>query len=157
VKHVLSIDPGGVGGHTGVAYGKYGPRTPYTLVDYAHVPEGVVGFREYFPHTDSVGLTATHMILVEDFEDFGVRGADRSPLKIIGACEYLWGGSEEFHLVRPIDRKFVSDDVMKALGAYVPGGHHRDVTEAARHAVAWLVKNNHQPTIKIGWPHAERF
>ena len=155
---ILSIDPSGIGGHTGIAFGSTGDDHdfPYTLVHHWHVSDEIDGLRKWLTHYGDI--PDDWVILVEDFEDFGIRGADWTPLRLVGALQYLFGDRENFHLVRPAARKFVSDESMHSLGAYVAGGHHRDATEAARHAVAWLVsKQKHLPTIEKGWPHAERF
>lgn len=163
--YILSIDPGGIGGHTGIALGEYTDTEPYRLVYHEHVPDDLVGFVQWLK--DHVVAGEPPMVqfnghwypagevLMEDFEDFGIRGADWTPLKLIGAAAYVFG--DALTMRRPIDRKIVSDDTMKLLGAYVPGGHHRDATEASRHAVAYLLKNRHLPTIEKGWPNAERF
>lgn len=167
---ILSIDPGGIGGHTGIAFGFYSDDSPYQLVGHAHLSDDIQGFCDWLHlnivTTDGHLGPIHHMnvrgnwhpidyAIMENFEDFGVRGADWTPLELIGAAKYVFG--DDLIMRRPIDRKAVSDDAMKALGAYVPGGHHRDATEAARHAVAWLMKQGHKPTIQKGWPHAKRF
>lgn len=162
---VLSVDPAGIGGHSGVALGYYSDTEPYTLVAYEHVDNLVHGMVGWLKH--NVKVTPRRVVftptgeqiddvIVENFVDFGIRGADWSPLKVIGAVEgYL---HPHVPILRtPGQRRSVSDEGMKALGAYVAGGHHRDVTESARHAVAWLIGQGHKPTIDKGWPNVEHF
>lgn len=45
----------------------------------------------------------------------------------------------------------VSDTVLKRLGAYTTAGHHHDEREAIRHAVWYVKKQKHVPTLKAGW------
>lgn len=164
MPNVLSIDPAGVGGDTGIALGYYDHSTPYTLTYSEHVSGGVQGVHKWFKSHMNGKIFYTpdlcvnvDKVLLEDFEEFGIMGADHYPLRILGALEVLF---TEIPVIfrSPIARKFVTDDMMKNLGAYVAGGHHRDVTEAARHAVAWVIQTErHVPTIKAGNPNVEHF
>lgn len=151
-KNYVGIDPGGFGGETGIVWVSVEEDTPATLHAYWAVPDLVDGFTEWFnTHGRKIDWGETH-VLVENFEDFGIRGADWSPLKVIGATEALIKPSAgDFTLVRPIDRKWVTNDAMRSLDMYVKGGHHRDVTEAARHVVSYLsVNERHKPTMMKG-------
>lgn len=140
--YVLSIDPGGEsggGGETGIALGAFSDDSPYTLDQYWAIPAGVDSFRDWY---DSNHLSPD-FVLCEDFIQWK-SAADISPLKVVGAVQFVW---PQVLLRRAGQRRIITDDQMKALGAYVAGGHHRDVTEAARHGVAWLVKDQrHTPT-----------
>ena len=138
---ILSIDPAGESGETGIVLGRYTESDPYTIEDYWALPAGVRPFRLWL--ADNPHIQRMSNVLCEDFIMWN-KVADPSPLKLIGAVQYVWPDV----ILRPAGRRsFITDDQMKLLGAYIAGGHHRDVTEAARHAVAWLVKDRkHGPT-----------
>lgn len=148
MPYVLSIDPAGEsgkGGETGIARGYFDDETPYYLTDHWAIPSGVDAFREWFNANDWDFLLIDY-VLCEDFVLWN-KVADPSPLRVIGAAQFVW---PDVILRRAGQRSFITDDQMKSLGAYIAGGHHRDVTEAARHAVAWLVKDmKHVPTQKV--------
>lgn len=146
--HILSIDPGGKGGETGVSIGHFSNTEPYSLEDYIALPSGPVAFMDWY----SVNLDyEIDVHIVEDFIQWEPR-SDPSPLELIGLCKWLFQDSEVYF--RPANKKsIIKDNHLKTLGAYVPGGHHRDVTESVRHAVAWLVKDKrHLPTMKVLYP-----
>lgn len=147
MTYLLSIDPAGEsgnGGETGIVLATYSDTDPYTVQDYWALPAGVRPFRLWLEDNDH--LKRLSSVICEDFIMWN-KVADPSPLKLIGAVQYVWPNV----ILRPAGRRsFVTDDQMKLLGAYIAGGHHRDVTESARHAVAWLVKDQkHVPTQKV--------
>lgn len=146
MNYLLTIDPAGEsggGGHTGVVLAKYDDDTPYTIIDYWHLTAGVNSFRMWLREAN---LPEDLTVICEDFVQWNP-AADISPLKLIGAVQYIWPNV----ILRQAGRRsFITDDQMKALGAYIAGGHHRDCTESARHGVAWLVKvKRHKPTQKV--------
>ena len=147
MRYVLAIDPGGEsgkGGETGIALGQYGPSVPYQLVDYWAIPAGVDAFMIWFKRHTQVIEQST--VICENFITYKAN-VDFSPLKLIGAVQAL---IPDAILQAPQKRLIITPDQLKLLDAYIPGGHHRDVTEAIRHGVAWLVKDQkHMPTQKV--------
>lgn len=147
MSQLLTIDPGGEsgnGGETGIVLARYDDNTPYTIEDYWAIPAGVNPFRLWL--NDNEHLRQMHTVICEDFVKWN-NAADISPLRLVGAVQYVW----PWVILRQAGRRsFITDDQMKALNAYIPGGHHRDVTESARHGVAWLVKDKkHGPTQRV--------
>lgn len=148
-KTVLGIDPGGKGGDTGVVFISYSDTQPATLVDSVAVHDGFDGFCEWwsdFTRRNEIPDT----VVVETFVNYGRPGADLSPLLIEGVVRYFYPEA----VLSPASgkNKSVPDAVLKRLGVYMPGDHHRDRTEAARHVVRWLRNQNHIPTLRAGWP-----
>lgn len=146
-KKILSIDPAGEsggGGETGIVLAEYGDDTPYTIVDYWAIPSGVNAFRLWL--NDNEALKRLDTVICEDFIQWK-QTSDPTPLKVIGAVQLTWPRV----ILRPAGRRsWVTDEQMKLLNAYIAGGHHRDVTEAARHAVSWLAKDQkHVPTQRV--------
>lgn len=147
MRYLLTIDPGGEsggGGETGIAFGEYSPSVPYKLVDYWAIPAGVEAFKIWFDrHRREVDMST---VICENFVTYKAN-VDFSPLKLIGAIQVL---IPDVILQVPQKRRIITPEQLKLLGAYVPGGHHRDVTEAVRHGVAWLIKDQkHLPTQKV--------
>jgi len=156
---ILSIDPAGMGtGETGIALGYYSDTEPYRLVETWAVPDNLDGFRVWFKkytrmHGSALILgddvARVDVVICEQWVDRNIRGADRSPLLIEGAVRFLWPSV----VLQPASGKntAVSDAVLKKLGVYTEGGHHRDITEATRHAVWYCKKIKHVPTLRAGW------
>lgn len=149
MSRILSIDPGGKGGDTGIVLIEYDDTQPATLVDSWAVHDGFDGFCQWwFDYTSGNDLHVDYHI-VETFVNYGRPGADLSPLLIEGVVRYTYPDA----VLSPASGKntAVPDAVLRRLGLYIPGDHHRDRTEAARHAVRWLKSNKHIPTLKAGW------
>lgn len=156
--NMLVIDPGGAGkGETGIVYlwlGMDGELPPEVLNSWA-VPDGLEGFREWA--TSPAGhfpLNTVDFVVCETFVNRNIPGADLTPVLIEGAVRYLRPDT----ILQPAAGKntAVPDEVLKRLGLYDlgTGDHHQDRREAARHAVWFLKKNKHLPTLKKGWPRA---
>ena len=144
---ILSIDPGGKGGDTGIVYLGYTETSPPTLVNSWAVGDGLSGFHDWWM---KIGWSLrTHTVIVEQFVHFKAVQIETTPILIEGAARFLFPDA----ILSPASGKntAVSDDVLKRLGLYFPGDHHRDRTEAARHAVRWLKNQRHVPTLKGGW------
>lgn len=136
---ILGIDPGM---RTGVALLDVPNDKPPALIFHEEISGGLSGFHEWWdlrPEYD--------VLVVEDYiPRRGVPG-NVEPLRIIG---YLHPYGPV--LQAPAGRKqAVSDDVLKRLGLHLPGEPHRNEREAVRHAVWWLKKQRHLPTLKSGW------
>lgn len=144
---ILSIDPGGKGGDTGIVYLRCDDNNPPTVLATWAVHDGFDGFCEWW--ANRAGHLSPTVVIVETFVNYGRPGADLSPLLIEGVVRYTYPDA----VLSPASGKntAVPDAVLKRLGLYTPGDHHRDRTEAARHAVRWLKSSKHIPTLKAGW------
>ena len=127
---------------TGVALLDVPSTKPPALISHEEVSGGLSGFHEWWDLRPSYDV-----LVVEDYiPRRGVPG-NQEPQRIIG---YLHPYTPV--LQPPAGRKqAVSDDVLKRLGLHLPGEPHRNEREAVRHAVWWLKKQRHLPTIRAGW------
>jgi hypothetical protein len=137
---VLGVDPGE---RTGVALLRVPDDSLPELIEYHEVRGGLEGFRMWWE------TRPVHDVLV--VEDFilrpGVKGVNTTPLQIIGFLQ-----SYKPEMQPPAGRKkAVSDAVLKRLGLYLPGEPLRNAREAVRHAVWYLKKRHHIPTLRVGW------
>jgi hypothetical protein len=130
---------------TGVALVSAQTNKPPVLISSDEVYGGLAGFQDWWTNS----RPAYDVLVAEDFiRREGVHGAILEPLKVIG---YLspW----EPILQSPAGRKkAVSDDALKRLGMFLPGEKQRNAIEATRHAVWYLKKTCHLPTLHKGWP-----
>lgn len=152
MKTVLGIDPGGVGGHTGIVLLEYGEDSPATLVGSWAIEGDATPFAEWataFPER----LLNIDTLVCEKFVNRNIPGADLTPLRVEGALEAVW---RKDIVWQPASGKNTSvpDEALENLGLMFSGtgDHHHDRREAARHAVWWLMKGRHFPTIRKGWP-----
>lgn len=153
---VLAIDPGGSGkGETGIVWlVLHYDEPPHVFGSWA-IPNGLEGFREWA--TCSVGnypfLHAEHVVC-ETFVNRNIAGTDLTPLLIEGAVRYMRPDT----ILQPAAGKntAVPDSALENLGMLDigQGDHHLDRREAARHAVWYLKRMRHMPTIRAGWPRA---
>ena len=150
---LLGIDPGGTGkGHTGIVYlwlGEDGRLPPVVLETWA-VPGGLEGFREWAEHYYL--LAGANTVVCETFVNRNIPGVDLTPVLIEGAVRYVRPDT----ILQPAAGKntAVPDKVLDRLGLLDIGksDHHRDRREAARHAIWYLKKVQHMPTLLHGWP-----
>lgn len=144
-KLILSVDPGGKGGETGVCIGRFGTDTPFELVEGIALPDGPRAFKKWW----DLRAFRYDILLVEDFIQWKAY-SDPTPLRLIGYMEAIFPDA----ILRPAGKKnIITDDQLKKINAYTPGGHHRDITEATRHAVAYLCKElKHKPTMEVLFP-----
>ena len=142
-EHILSIDPGGKGGDTGIVLLGYTPETRPVLINSWAVPNGLTGFREWYVKTLRQGADT---IIVEQFVHFKAVQIETTPILIEGAVRFIWPNA----VLSPASGKntAVPDEVMKRLGLYIAGDHHRDRNEACRHALRWLKNQKHIPTLR---------
>ena len=137
---VLGVDPGM---RTGVALLEVPDNTAPVLVAYWEVYGGVVGFQEWWKtHPEYDVLVCEDFILRG-----GVKGVNTEPIKVI---EFLRPYSP---IMQPPAGRLtaVSDKVLKRLGLYLPGERLRNAREAVRHAVWFVKKSLHKPTLRVGW------
>lgn len=88
-------------------------------------------------------------------ENFTLRNSvtfpDLSPVYIIGALEAL--AVQDIIYQRPAEKPVCPDNILKVMNFYQVSMPHAN--DAIRHAVIYLRKQRHIPTIKLGWPNKE--
>ncbi len=144
---ILSFDPAGKGGDTGIVVLDYlSTMAPRVRESWA-ISGGYDAFCDWLRANDDINADT---VIVETFIHFKDIHIETTPILIEGAIRYVWPNV----ILSPASGKntAVPDDVLKRLGLYFPGDHHRDRTEAARHAVRWLKNQRHIPTLRAGWP-----
>ena len=144
-KWVLSIDPGGKGGDTGIVLLRYRDDEAPTLVTSWAVGNGLDGFRDWYINA-WYGLGIADTVIVEQFVHFKAVQIETTPILIEGVVRFIWPDV----VLSPASGKntAVPDEVMKRLGLYIAGDHHRDRNEACRHALRWLKNQKHVPTLR---------
>ena len=142
---VLAIDPGL---KTGVSL--YNAETQ-KLEDSAIIDGGLAGIQEYF----DLGDPYYDVLVVESFElEEGTHGVDLTPVEIIG---WLKGLGVPIKWQRRNQRgkgKLISIAVLKRAGLYPKRGELKEGHQVAalQHALAYLVKIRHRPTIELLHP-----
>lgn len=151
---LLSIDPAADDpvSTTGWAIGYYNGVTPLTITDSGIIDRGFQGFSDSAYDGGSMlpVLEEVDIVICEDYKVFNSFG-DPSPLKIIGVVQFL---RPDTVLQLPSGKNtMVPDSFLKEQGHWHTkangGGHHRDRTEAIRHAYYYLVRQKHLPTLKL--------
>lgn len=145
----LSVDPGR---RSGVSLCHYHEGTPLTLLASWDVPFGVRGFFDWYRENEPAVL---EFIVYESFDlREGKHGVDLTPVEVIGALKVLAMELDiPLHDQPPAGRlQAVSNDVLRKFDMYLPGKAHRNELESNRHAVWWMKKAKHRPTLEKGWP-----
>lgn len=148
VSHILSIDPGGKGGDTGIVLLGYTPETRPVIVNSWAVPNGLAGFREWYNEV-WYGYSTPSVKIVEQFVHFKAVQLETTPILIEGAVRFLWPDV----VLSPASGKDTQmpDAVMENLGfpkAAFKGDHHADRWSALKHALRWLKNQKHVPTLR---------
>ena len=127
---------------TGWAWGYFDDTTPFTLQGGGVIHGGFEGFCQWVREHKYPVVDTT---IVEHFIMFN-RKADPTPLLVEGVIRFRWPDT----VLQPSTGKntLVSDDELKAYGLWDTIGHHRDFVEASRHALVYLVKQRHVPTLR---------
>jgi hypothetical protein len=150
MTHLLTIDPGVT---TGIALGKFDEHQAYERVAFWAVKEGLEGFIHWYhaeaPIEALMGRWVAERFVLRD-NDFV---ANTEPLRIEGAMEAF--GLHPIYQLRT-DKALAKDQVLKDAGLWVTGkmcGHTdgRDVNDATIHALAYLKKLRHIPTLRRYW------
>jgi hypothetical protein len=151
VTRVLAIDPGL---KSGIALYDADAQQLRAL----HiVPAGLDGFKDWW--SLHYGVLDWDVLVVESFElEEGSHGIDyESPLAIIHWLESL---NIPIVFQRRMQRgkdKLLTDAVLKRAGLYPPRGEVKEKhqIEALRHALSYLVRQRHLPTIELLHPREE--
>ncbi len=149
---LLSVDPGGAGaGHTGIVRLSYSETEAPLLIESWAVPDGLDGWLALADeHLDTHWTEEPYEVVCEHFVNRNVPGADLTPCFIEGSVRTLYRHTA----LQPAAGKnsAVPNEVLARLGLLsFPKDHHYDQREAARHAVWYLKKARHVPTLKVGW------
>lgn len=147
---LLSVDPGV---RTGISLCQYSATEPLSVIETWDVPGSTKGF-----HAWSKELVSVDEIVCEDFILLpGKYGIVLDSLKVIGALQYLALERQvPLTFQPPAGRiKAVPNEVLKVFGMYLPGKAHRNELESNRHALWYMKRRNHLPTLKVGWPRKE--
>jgi hypothetical protein len=121
------------------------------------VPFGLEGFKAFWEAAKYSGRY--DVLIIESFElEEGSHGIDyESPLQIIHWLESL---NIPIVFQRRMQRgkdRLITDAVLKRAGLYPPRGQVKEKhqVEALRHALAFLVRQRHLPTLKLLHPPEE--
>lgn len=141
---LLTIDPGGEGGDTGVVVLGFDDTTAAYVRGSFVIHNGFEGFRDEF-HLFS-GIHPDY-IVCETFVNRNIPGADLTPILIEGVVRFMFPGV----VLQPAAGKnsMVTDAVLKKMNMWFPGDHHHDRREAVRHGLIWLRNvRQHRPTLE---------
>lgn len=169
MTRILSIDPGK---NTGAALGIVGDDRPYELLNRWQVHGGVEGFRDWWVR----GAPDHDVLVVEKFilarNDFQ---ADLTPVEIEGAiCMGLEPQKWQAVKWQPrtmkalltgyppeaktkAQRQRVRFNFLKEFGLFAKGTDNDDSNDAICHALIWLKRTKHMPTLRHYWPPRESF
>lgn len=138
---LLSLDPGGTTGYAVMEYTSEDVR----LVESGQISDGLEGFISEWREGQRYDA-----IVCEDFIlRPSVKFPDLSPVYIIGALEVL-ARAYQITYQPPSSKPMCTDTVLKRLKMYQVGKPHAN--DAIRHAIIYLRKRKHMPTLLAGWP-----
>lgn len=148
MRYILAFDPGGT---TGWAFGGYSDESALSFIGGGQIEDGLHGFIYWFEQPEAFAGNIT--IVSESFQlRASVRNPDVTPLRIEGALEALLGPGRVVYQ-QPALKSTVGDQLLKDNGLWIPGQRHQ--MDARIHAIAYLKKNRHLPTIRAFWPEKE--
>jgi hypothetical protein len=142
---VLAIDPGQKSGVC--LYDTDAQKIELSAI----IPNGLMGFRDAW----EASYFIYDVLVVESFEaEEGTHGIDYTPIAIIGYLESLGIPIEWQRRNQRGKAKLITDAVLKRAGLYPPRGQVKEKhqIEALRHALAFLIKQRHRPTIEKLYP-----
>ena len=170
MTYLLSIDPGQ---STGIALGYYDAITPYRLERRWNVLGGVEGFIDWWG--EDQGREIAHEMVVEQFhlDPTNQFSADLTPVAIEGALavlnmgsgvEITWQGREMKSALigyppearTKTERQRVRFDFLDRFGLFAKGAHNDDSQDAITHALVFLKRRKHMPTMLAFWPPPPR-
>lgn len=144
MSYILAFDPGGT---TGWALGEFSDTDPLIFHGGGQLIDGVEGFVEFM--FDIHEVTQELIIVSESFQlRPSVRNPDVTPLRIEGALTAILGpGVVQYQ--QPALKATVGDSKLKEHGFWIPGQRHQ--MDARIHALAYLKKAKHMPTLQAYW------
>lgn len=162
MTRLLSIDPGK---NSGIALGFYDAITPYRLEARWQVHDGTEGFIDWWYSGDHLGFDE---IVCEKFILDGDNKftADLTPKEIEGALKVLaetpiaWQPrTDKATLIGyPPDartkaqRQRVRFDFLDRFGMFKPGTENDDSNDAVTHALVYIKRRKHYPSLMAFWP-----
>ena len=171
MTYLLSVDPGG---NSGIALGYYDAITPYRLLERWQVHGGADGFRAwwYEGHVEQVDEIVCELFILDPGNQFT---ADLTPKLIEGAIPVLLDWYEHrFGRRIPVtwqprtdkaaltgypkeaktkaQRQRVRFDFLDRFGLFKPGTENDDSNDAITHALVYLKRRLHMPSILAMWP-----
>ncbi len=160
VSSILSIDPGK---STGIALGRCSDSEEYELIGHWTILGGIHGFSQWVDHYGFL-LKGADTVVCEDFQlTSSPVVPDTTPLLIKGAIEYITRArtsavvyqlpSQKSLLVRPGGKSTQSERFkwLKQQGFNFPGTANDDLNDAITHALVYLKRTGHRPTIERFW------
>ena len=147
-RSVLAFDPAAetVVSDTGWALLEYDDDTAPRLVDSGVISGGYQGFSDWMDDSRMAFHNGT--VVCEQFRLYRA-AADPSPLLIEGVIRYMWPKTV---LQRANEKEIASKTRLKKLGVWSSEGHHADAGSAVQHAYAYLLRQRHEPTIRLFSP-----
>jgi hypothetical protein len=170
MTYLLSIDPGK---NTGIAIGYYDAITPYILKERWQVHGGVAGFCKWWDENAAV-LTPTIIVCEKFILDSSNRFlADLTPVEIEGALTAMMFPFHTYIVWQPRTdkaaltgypataltksaRQRARFDFLKRFGLFKPGTDNDDGNDAITHALVYLKRRRHAPTLQAFWPERAR-
>ena len=162
---ILSLDPGK---SSGIALGRFSDDQGYELIDHWTILGGIHGFIQWAGHYEFL-LERSDVVVCEDFKlTSSPVVPDTTPLLIKGTIEYLARDrangvvyqlpSQKGLLVRPGGKSTQSERFkwLKQQGFNFPGTANDDLNDAITHALVYLKRTGHRPTIEKFWPSGQR-
>ena len=177
MKTLISIDPGM---STGLAVGTYSDTEPFKLTHFFQIEGGVEGFIDFFDpaYDDMWFLGGDRLKLFERevvAEKFNARGGansgfayktrDLEPLRIEGAmlamglnptwtspAQQYFSGGEGKAKKKQAQHRWLKEKGLYVTGKMVGCDNADDVRSAIAHAIAYLVRSKHRPTIEHYFP-----
>lgn len=164
---LLAIDPGK---NTGIALGTFADDQPFELLTRWQVHGGVEGFRQWWKEErpDYDVLVVEKFVLARnDFQ------ADLTPVFIEGALcmdlepqewrKVVWQQRTQKALLTgyppeaktKAQRQRVRFNFLKEFGLHAKGTDNDDSNDAITHALVYLKKQRHLPTLREYWPPRE--
>lgn len=151
MTHLESYDPGLA---TGIAIGYYNDTTPFKLLSVRTVDP------EWMQDDIWTWFDSPHVVRV--VEGFRLRGsnkftADLTGVELIGAMKLVQNMQDvEINWQMPTDKALVPDQILRDGGLWqtpkmVGYKTARHINDAIIHALAYLFKQGHAPTIEKYW------
>jgi hypothetical protein len=146
---LLTFDPGK---STGIALGEYSDTEPYTLLQVWQTQNGLTGVLEWLG--EYYGMAEDDEVVSEKFvlrkHNFL---PDTEPLRIEGALTVFY---PETVWQLPSEKHHTPDSVLREHGLWQTGkkfnhADGRDANDAIIHALTFLKKKAHLPTLKKYW------
>jgi len=148
MTELLTLDPGGT---TGWSWSYFNDDKPLLFAGGGQIEGGLVGVLEFLSR---IGYGYKDAIIVSESFQLrpGVKSPDVTPLRIEGALTALFGPDRVVYQ-QPALKASVGDQRLKDNGLWIPGQRHQ--MDARIHALAFVKRNKHLPSLRAYWPESE--